>query len=788
MLNKKMFRDIKQNKSQFLTIFLMLLIGIMAYSGIEAYMSGMINAANKFYEENNLQDLNVLGTSFSKKDVEEIKKIESVKDAERKLTVTGIDANNKEITYSISFIETNQISKFYVKEGSEFSNTSGVWMDVFYAKENNIKVGDTIEIKYDTFTLKEEVKGIVYIPDHVYDTKDESEIVTDRSKFGVLYLSYTEIPEDYITNLVLKETGLPTTDYISNYNYKDYIPYNYIMVDVDTKENVKDVKNKIEDTIQNALAVIKIEDSASYQMYQGEIDEGKAYVGVFSGLFIFIAVLSVVTTMTRVVKKQKTQIGTLKALGLSKAKISLHYVNYVFFLAILASICGILLGKFFLGTVFINLEMSFFEMPNGVAVIESKSYLVALLVILLVSFITYFTCRKECQKKPADSLRNELPKVKKGSLNITTKGIFKYMGFSSKWNLRDIVRNKFRTITGVVGIVGCCTLIVCALGMLNSINRFVELQFEELYHFDYKLSLKSNITEEEEYQSLISLYGDSTSKTLAIEYVNKENDKITNNIFVDESKDLVRFKDKNDNYLKITSKDGVYITQKLASSEGYQIGDTIRFHIYGDSTYYEAKIIGFNKDPQNQNITMTREYLESLNITYKPDSLYTNYDLSGVKEIDGVELVQDIDSLKESIESMLSMMKEMIVIIIVFAVLLGSIIIYNMGILSYSEKQYQFATLKVLGFTDKKIQKIFIEQNLWITIVSILIGLPSGYYLTDWLFMACLDEKYDFSVYINTSTYVIASIGTFLVAYFVSKRLSRRIKQIDMVSSLKGNE
>ena len=111
-----------------------------------------------------------------------------------------------------------------------------------------------------------------------------------------------------------------------------------------------------------------------------------------------------------------------------------------------------------------------------------------------------------------------------------------------------------------------------------------------------------------------------------------------------------------------------------------------------------------------------------------------------------------------------------------------------MGILSYSEKQYQFSTLKVLGFKDKKIRKIFIEQNIWITIISIIIGLPSGYYLTSWLFKACLDDNFDFGVHINISTYLIALLGTFLVSYIVSYKLSKKVDKIDMVSSLKGNE
>lgn len=791
MLKKKMLRDMLQNKSQFLTIFLMILIGVMVYTGIEAYMNGMISAGDTFYENNNLQDLNVLGIHFKEEDINKVKNLENVADAERKLVVTGIDADHPDNTYLISFIETNNISKFYVIDGIEFdSNQKGVWIDNFYAQENNLHVGDTIKIKYDTFTLEEKILGLINVPDHIYDTKDASELVPNRKTFGFVYLSSNEIPEDYIQNMVLKSLSLSDIqllkEILPDFNYKDYIPYNYIMVDVDKKENVENIKNKIEDEI-DTLAIIKIEDTTSYTMYQGEIDEGKSYVGIFSGLFLFIAMLSVVTTMTRVVKKQKKQIGTLKALGLSKTKISLHYIGYGFFVALLGSFFGILLGRYFIGSVFLNLEMSFFEVPNGKPIVDATCYLVALGVIVIVSFITYFTCYKELKKIPAESLRNELPKVKKGSLNITTKGLFQYLGFSSKWNIRDIVRNKFRTITGIAGIVGCCTLIVCAFGMLNSINYFIKLQFEDLYHFHYKLTLKDSLNQEQ-LNTLKNQYGDATSETLAIEIKNKNGDRITNTVFVEDAKNLVRFQNDQDEFMEITDSNGIYITSKLAENEGYQIGDTITWHIYGDKNYYESKIVGFNKDPQNQNLTMSKSYLESLNIEYRPDTLYTNDDLKGIKEIENVELIQDISSLKDSMESMLSMMKKMILLIICFAILLGAIIIYNMGILSYSEKQYQFATLKVLGFKDKKIKKIFIEQNLWITALSIIIGLPSGYYLTAWLFKACLDDNFDFGVHINLSTYLIATIGTFLVSYLVSKILAKKITKIDMVSSLKGNE
>lgn len=789
MLRKKMLRDILQNKSQFLTIFLMVLIGVMVYVGIEAYMDGMISAGDKFYAEYNLQDLNVIGNSFSEKDFEDIKNLKNINNAERKLVINATDADDKDKSYLVSFIETNEISKFYVFEGEKFdSNKNGVWIDKFYAEKNNLNVGDTIRIKYDTFTLKEKILGLVNIPDHVYDIKNESDLVPDRNVFGIAYLSYKEIPEDYIKGLYVKQMEAYHLDYtLDNFNYLEHIPYNYVMVDVNNKKNIDSVKDDIENNISSALAIVNIEDTTSYSMYQGEIDEGGAYVGIFSGLFLFIALLSVITTMNRVIKKQKLQIGTLKALGFKDSKITLHYISYAFFVSLLGAIVGIVLGRYFIGSVFIGLEMSFFEVPNGVPIVKIGSYLMALCVVLGVLFIAYLTCRRELKKRPAEALRNEIPSVKVGSLNITTKGIFKHLGFSTKWNLRDIIRNKFRTITGVIGIVGCCTLIVCAFGMLNSMNHFVKLQFEDLYNFSYKLGFSENISLEE-IDELKSKYGNSTSETLGVEVKDSEGKRIAHTIFVDDSSNLVRFLDNKDKFIKLDSDEGVYITYKMASNEGYKIGDTIKWHIYGDKTYYETKIVGFYKDPQSQNLTMTKSYMESLGLKYKADSLYTNSNMKNINEIKNVESIQDISALRSGMESMLSMTKTMISLITMFAILLGVVIIYNMGILSYNEKQYQFATLKVLGFSDKRIKNIFIEQNIWITALSVIIGLPSGYYLAAWLFKACLDDNFDFGVHINISTYILATVLTFTVSYLVSLYLARKVKTIDMVSSLKGNE
>ena len=786
MLNRKMFRDIKKNLSQFITIFLMVTIGIMVYETMLSYSGAMQKSGDKYYEEKNLFDLEAFGENFTKEDLIEIKKLDNIKDAERKLTVKGI---NGEDTLEINFIESNNISKFYVIEGEEFDvNKSGVWVDSDYAKNNNIKLGDYIQVKYEELNLNEKVIGLINTPDHVYTLKDSSALMPDKITFGYVYLSVNEITEEYVKSLVMKEVGLENAEFnyaMPNFNYKDYYVFNELMIDLEDTTKVKESINTIEDNIKDVLAITKREDNSSVAFYQGEINEGQDYVGIFSGLFIFIALLSVVTTMTRVVKKQRIQIGTLKALGYNNFKILMHYIGYGFWVTLAGIIAGILLGHYGLTRAVISMQMTYFQMPEIKSFIDPSVLPVSGLLLLMVSLITLFTGRNILKKSAAETLRNEIPQVNSKTLNITRKGIFKKLSFATKWNIRDILRNKMRTFMGVVGVAGCSLLIVVSMGMIDSFNEFIDMQFTKLYNFDYELTLSQNITDEE-YDNLLKEYGDKTSKTLGIELMLDE--RVSTSVNVIDSGDYIKFINKDDEFMTIDSNEGIYLTRLLAEKNNLKVGDTVKWHILGNNEFYESEIVGLNKDPQIQNVTMTRKYYESLGQTYKADFLYTNKDLSNTNDIQGVEFIQSKKLLEENLDNMMSMVTDLIVLIVFLALVLGAVIIYNMGVLSYGEKQYQFATLKVLGFNNSKIKKIFIKQNIWISALAAIIGMPGGYYITNYVFKMVEERNYDFGAVITTKTYIISFLVTVLTSYLVSLLIARKIKSIDMVTSLKGNE
>jgi putative ABC transport system permease protein len=195
----------------------------------------MQKSADDYYASNNLQDLDAFG-KLNDDSVEEIKQIEHVNDAEGKLSVVASITNLTERDLQLNFIKSNNISRFYVIEGEGFdASKSGLWLDQYFARENNIKLGDELELEANGMTLTEKVIALVYSPDHVAYIKDDTEIFPAHDKYGFAYLSQDELPEQMRF-------------------------YSSVMIDVDNEDNRGVVKTTTTDTIDGVISVVNTKD------------------------------------------------------------------------------------------------------------------------------------------------------------------------------------------------------------------------------------------------------------------------------------------------------------------------------------------------------------------------------------------------------------------------------------------------------------------------------------------------------------------------------------------------
>ena len=889
MLRKKLLRDIKENLGQFFTIFAMIFLAIMAFSGINAFSDGLKYSSVEFYEKNNLQDLWLYGENFSEEDLDKIKALDNVADVERYLSMQGsVDVKNSEsseienIQVELNFLDAEDdeknISTMYLRDGEEYSpDKDGVWVGYYFAKARDIQVGDELTFYVEGYEFTEVVRGIVSSPDHVYTVSDPTVIFQDAADFGWVYLSMVEFPKEYLYDEILKEDDIveyldsvddiqkavdtytamgADIDFIKeqldidedvdletaldkarlikdgkadisdkesfikaldpDFKLDECFIYPNAIVDVtgvapnpyinsgeiDKFENkLKSVKNELYELDDISISAITGRDVwPSYETLKAESEEGDTYSGMFTVLFVFIAGLSVVTTMSRFVKKQRVQIGTLKALGFRNRKVTMHYIAYGFWVSFIAAILGIVIGGPVLGQPFLNMELSMFDLPDAHRCILSKNYIVASLIVIVITIITYYSIKSILKESAAQTLRLEVPhikiKAKEGGKGLSAK-----LPFSVKWNLRDILRSKSRSIMAIVGVMGSTLLIVMAFGMQDSLQHYLVWEFDKIQAYNYKLNLSENVSDER-LDELFDTYGDATSQTVAIEYKDSEGNIVTSSITVNDSDGYLRVSDHDTNTYDINdgipgNTDGnvneagaLFATEKLLKDNGFSLGDTVKWRIMGEDDWYETKIVAAYRDPQSQQFSMTRVAFEGLGEDYVCDTIYTNDDLGDLtdSDIDGVSTISSIESLKEQMNVMLEMISSMIVLLIAISAILGFIIIYNMGILALNEKMYQFATLKVLGFKFNKLALIYTQQNLWLTLVGIILGLPLGYEFTDCMFKYAIGDNYDFFANIDISAYLIAIIGTLLIMFVTSIALSRNLKKIDMVASLKANE
>ena len=801
VLGAKLFRDLWKNKGQFISIFIMVLLGVMAFSGIHAYMDGMKVSGEQFYESCNLADLWLAGERFTRDDLQTVRHIDGVQGAERKLTFKANLEGYKNTSMEVNFIESNNISKFHVTAGTGFDvNKKGVWVDAYLASARGIRVGDTLSLTYEGYTLTEPVLGLIYTPDHVYSIKDEASIFPTHDDYGFCYMSVNEFPKQAVFDAVREYVRKNGADTLKQYGFSDlksllhqsssldvteYI-FGEVIVDVSESANIKTVKAEIENTVSAAKAVTTRDDQLSYSGYLREAEEGEAYSGIFTFLFLFIAVLSVVTTMYRFIKKERVQIGTLKSLGVKKWRIVLHYTSYGFFISLFAAVAGLLLGYFLIGNFFMEMEMEYYEVAEYAAVFLPVVYIMAAATVLFITLVSYLSCRGVLKEKAADAIRTEKPKVKSFKRDITKLKIFARASLSTKWNLRDIARNKLRTLTTTAGIIGCSVILVAAFGMLDTMNSYMDWEFGSINDYAYKVVLSENVSNKQ-LAALTKAYGDKTSQTLAIEFENGDT-KTANTLSVNDAEGLLNATGHDKKPTSLGDGSGIYITERLSETISKTVGDTVRWHVFGEDTWYTSSIVGTVRDPQMQSFTCNKAFLSSLGREYAPDTLYTNADLSGVKSLDGATQIMSIEAVQNGFSSMLGAMYAMIALLIVISTVLGFVIVYNLGGLSFTEKQYQFATLKVLGFRNSQIKKIFVKQNIWLTVIAVLIAMPLGYYMVDYIFTEGIGGDYDFPAVIGVMSYLYATVGTAIVSLLVNLFLARKVKKIDMVTSLKGNE
>nr|WP_295162361.1 ABC transporter permease [uncultured Methanobrevibacter sp.] len=756
MLAKKMLRDISKHKAQFISIFLMAFLGVFVFSGVGGESVGLEVNVNQFYDDTNLADGWIYSPDINDLFLYQVDCLGATTQMERQYVVDSVADFKNDPDVTLHFVENNTISKFYLLEGEklDINDSEGVWLDKSFADAKGLKVGDNISFEFEGYEIEKQIRGLGYSPEYVYHASTSS-VIPDFNKIGFAYMSYKAFPEDNIT-------------------------YNVLNVKFDgTAENYNDILSYHMDGYYSTF--VERAEHSSVSQFSEEMDQHKMMGDIFPVVFILIAMLILLTTMTRIITHQRTQIGILKACGFKNHSIILHYVSYGFWLVLAGSILGLILGPMTLPQLFYPSMSATYKLPSWNPAWSMDFVYVAALMVIMSLAVSYYAVKNISEEKPADTIRPKVPKVSTSGF-LEKLGIWKHLSFNIRWNYRDAKRNKFRALMTIIGVIGCSALLVCAFGMYDGMNDLKEWEYSQINHYDSKLVINENATDSQIDDVVSEVNGDKIMES-AIE-IESDDAKKSGSLLVLNDTDLITPTDYDWNKVDI-KEDEVSISQKMADMLNVKVGDTVKWHILGSNKWVNTKIDKIHADPISQGFIMSSEKLEDLDLNYTPTIVITSEHVN--ETYDGVKAANSMKDMTSSWDELTESMWMLIYILIFFACLLAVVVLYNLGLLSFTEIEREIATLKVLGFKTSALRKLLLTQNLWFTAIGFILGIPVGYYI-----LAIMWESSGDSFYIlpsvSLSNFILTAVITFVLSILVNLMFSRKIKKLDMVESLKENE
>lgn len=755
MLFKKLLRTMWQYKAQFISMVIMIALGVGIFVGFNIEWFTLRQNTDEFMKETGFADYRIVDEGGL--DETALARVEAIDGVTEAAQYFSANMSHGEHTLAVTVTTNPKVSAFKVTEGSEYDpdDDKGIWVSDKYAQKNNISVGDEIELKLQSFTIKATVRGMAKSAEYMVCVQDETQIMPNHETFGFAYVS-------------------PAC-----YNALPYVGGKYYQINVISSLGKQEFSDRVNEALGKTMLVVSRSENSSAVAVDGEVDEGQTMSTVLPVLFLAIAVLTMVTTMHRLTAKEKVQIGTFKALGFKDRRISAHYTGYAFIIGLMGIVPGIGIG-FLVAYVIISPNSvmgDYIDIPSWSLKMPAFCMAVVALLLGALTLVGYLSVKQMLAGTAAEALRPYQPK-KMRKLLVERGKLWQKLGFGAQWNIRDVFRHKARTLMSLIGIVGCMILLVGAFGMRDTLNVFVDSNYNLAMNYNTKVFFTEDSAANERVEFVRGLGDAEWSSSVAVEI----GDKTASMDIYSFDNDRVRFLNDNRELVKIDD-DGAYICRRIADEHGLKVGDTIEVKPYGKDKVYKLTVKGF-VNSLTESVIVSKTYADSVGVEYVPDAAYTG---KAANEIDGGTIVKGMQSKQDIIDSfddMLQLMNTSVAVLVLAALVLGIVVLYNLGVMSYTERYREMATLKVVGFKDGAIGRLLVSQNLWLTFVGVVLGLPLGILTLRYLVYA-LASEFELAVFLGPVTYIVSILLTFGVSLLVSLLVARKNRNIDMVEALK---
>ncbi|MDD3193464.1 MAG: ABC transporter permease [Oscillospiraceae bacterium] len=549
--------------------------------------------------------------------------------------------------------------------------------------------------------------------------------------------------------------------------------------------------------------------------YPGHSDFGEdsgriaAIARVFPVFFLLVAALVCLTTMTRMVEEQRTQVGTLKALGYRSGAIMSKFLIYALVATVAGSVAGLAVGMYLFPTVIYNAYGILYTMipartPFRMGIAAASTFAAAATVLATV----LFSCGREMMEQPASLMRPKAPKVGKRVLLERIGLIWNRLSFSHKVTFRNLFRYKKRMLMTVVGIAGCSALMLTGFGMYDSIRDIVGIQFGELYHYDLTTVLQDDLSDDNWAQVDEVLRGDLQ----IIQSINLRQESLEIKADSGKSYNLYLFVPEDpaqlDAFITLRTRtehtplslpeEGVILTEKAANFLGVQAGDSITVTDV-DHRAYTVEVAAITEHYTSHYLYMTPQAYEQCfgkapiynmvqSILAEPGSQAQDQLIQKLVATDGVLAVSDTSTIKDQFKDMIHSMTYVMLVLIISAGALAVVVLYNLSNINITERIREIATIKVLGFYDREVSAYIYRENILLTLMGTIAGLGLGVLLHHYVVITAETDIVMFGRTVKWASFVFSAALTLAFSMLVNIVMHFKLKKVDMVESLKSIE
>ncbi len=779
-LDVRLFRLIKNAKGQFISLSVMVILALTIYVSFSMVADNLNDSIFSYYEETRFGDIFIEVVKIPKTAIDKLHSIEGIEKAEGRISqdvpLRVEDPNEKVRVRVVSLPkEKGGLNSIYKLEGSDLKDhAKSVMVLQQFADARGIAPGDKIVPYIAGREYPLDTAGIVGSPEYIYLMENEQALLPAPEKFGVIYVN-----EDFAQSV---------------FGYQG--SYNEVMIKIrdDYGDRIDHIADAIEDELERygVKRIVKREDQLSHSMMMQEVEQLEVMAATITVLFLMVAAVIINVMLSRIVKNDRMSIGVMKALGYGNFSILLHYTKFSVLIGLVGSLIGIIFS-IPLSEAFTNLYIMYMNIPMFEMKIYGAYFVYGIVLTSVFCVLSgLMGARSVLKILPADSMRPEAPKAGGRIWLERVKIIWKHISFSWKMVIRNIMRNKKRALFLVAGIALTYSITMVPTFMSSVWNNLFKLQYGEFQTMDYNIdfAVPMNQSALTELTKLIQIDDMEPKVEVPFELRNGWKKKAVSVIGI--PKDTVFYHFRNPKGEPIHLQDqGIILSENLAKSLGVHIGDEIILkNFMPDKEDKSIRVKGITKQYLGANayiaLEAMREVMGEKGIV--TGAIINSQDevVSKLKDVKNIKQVQSVQDMKNSFLEFMDMMIYSVGVFMLFGGILGFAIVYNVTIISISERTMEFSSLRVMGFDKKEIYKMITKENGVMTVLGVLIGMPLGYSMCQGMVTSLSTDLYTIPLVIEPANYAVTAAATMFFVTLAQLATIRKIYRLNFMEALKN--